>query len=300
MIETRLLQQFAVLAEELHFHRAAERLHMAQPPLSQAVRKLEEKVGARLFTRNNRQVALTPAGAAFLETAKACLSLLEQGTLRARRIEAGLAGRLAVTFVGTAHKGLLPQAFRIFRARFPDVELVLAEATMARQVEALRGKRADIGFMRWPGVPAADLTFERIEREPVLVALPDDHALAQAEAVRLEQLSDEDFVMTPRDEGVSFYDQLISLCRRAGFEPRVAQEACEMQTVVGLVAGGLGVALVPSSTRQESREGVTFRPILSDAPDDLRHIDMVIGWRNEASSPIRDSFIEIVRQLAQE
>lgn len=298
MIETRLLHQFIVLAEELHFHRAAERLNMAQPPLSQAVRKLEEKVGARLFTRSNRHVALTEAGAAFLESARACLTLLDEGALRARRIEAGLAGRLAVTFVGTAHRDLVPLALRTFRSRFPDVELILREATTTRQIEALRRNQADIGFMRWPGIPAEDIRFERIEREPVLAALPDDHPLAAGEAVRLEHLSGEAFVMTPRAEGVSFHDQLLALCRHAGFAPCIAQEASEMHTVVGLVAGGLGVALVPASAGQESRTGVVFRPLVTDAPDELSHMDMVLGWRSDVSSPIRDSFIDIVRAAA--
>lgn len=298
MIETRLLHQFVVLAEELHFHRAAERLHMAQPPLTQAVRKLEEKVGARLFTRSNRHVALTEAGVAFLETAKACLANLEQGALRARRIEAGLTGRLAITFVGTARRDLVPLALRTFRFRFPDVELILREATTAKQIETLRGKQADIGFMRWPGGPADDIHFERIEREPVLAALPDDHPLATGAAIRLEQLAGEGFIMTPRNEGVSFHDQLIALCRHEGFEPRIAQEACEMQTVVGLVAGGLGVALVPASACEENRKGVVFCPIITAAPDELSHMDMVLGWRADIASPIRDSFVEVVRQVA--
>jgi len=298
MVETRLLRQFIAVAEELHFHRAAERLNMAQPPLSQAIRKLEDELEVRLFDRSNRRVALTAAGASFLDTARLALAQLDDGAEQARRVAAGVAGRLTITFVETAHLDLLPGILRAFRSRFPDIELKLQEATTAGQVEALRMGGADIGFLRWPGSAVPNLTFERIAQEPILVALPDGHREANNPTVALANLARDGFVATPRKEGAGFYDQLIGLCRLAGFSPHIVQEARQMQTVVGLVAGGFGVALVPASLARGPCKGVAFRPIAVDAPQDMTHMDMVIGWNASKVSPARDSFLATAKQAA--
>jgi DNA-binding transcriptional LysR family regulator len=298
MVETRLLRQFIAVAEELHFHRAAERLHMAQPPLSQAIRKLEDELGVRLFERSNRNVALTAAGGSFLDTARHTLLQLEDGVEQARRIAAGVAGRLAVTFIDTAHFDMMPLIIRTFRQQFSNVELLLREATTSNQVEAIRTGIADVGFMRWPGIVVPDLTFERVIQEPVVVALPEDHRLAKGAAVALADLALDDFVATPRAEGPGLHDQFIGLCRLAGFSPRIAQEARQMQTVVGLVAGGLGVALVPASLARGQRAGVAFRPIAVDAPQEMTVMDMIIGWDASKRSPVRDSFLATARQVA--
>lgn len=298
MIETRLLRQFIAVAEELHFHRAAERLHMAQPPLSQAIRKLEDELGLRLFERSNRNVALTAAGASFLETARCALLQLEDGVEQARRVAAGVAGRLTVTFIDTAHFDMMPLVVRTFRHQFPNVELRLQEATTTAQVDAIRTGIADIGFMRWPGIVIPDLTFERVAQEPVVVALPEDHPLAKAATVTLADLAPDDFVATPRAEGPGLHDQLIGLCRLAGFSPRIAQEARQMQTAVGLVAVGLGVALVPDSLARGQRNGVVFRPIAVDAPPEMTVMDVVVGWDASKRSPVRDGFLATARQVA--
>ena len=298
MIETRLLRQFVAVAEELHFHRAAKRLHMAQPPLSQAIRKLEDELGVRLFERSNRNVTLTPAGLTFLDTARRTLAQLNAGAEQARRVAAGVSGRLVVTFVGTAHYDLLPDILRAFRSDFPGIELKLQEATTAEQIEAVRVGDADVGFMRRPRVSVPHLTFKRIARERILIALPNTHSEARKATVALTRLAEEGFIATPRAEGAGFYDQLISLCRQAGFSPRIVQEARQMHTVVSLVAGGLGVALVPSTLAQARRKGVTFRPIAVDAPQDLKHIDLVMGWDATRTSPARDSFLKTAQRIA--
>ena len=295
MIETRLLRQFIVVAEELHFHRAAERLHMAQPPLSQAIRKLEGEIGARLFERTNRSVALTVAGASFLETARRLIAQLDEGVEQARRMAAGIEGRLVVTFIDTAHYAALPPLLRAFRARYPGIELTLREATTAEQIMALESGKADIGFLRQPGSSRHRLTLEPVCREAILVALPDDHPRASARAVRLADLAAEAFVATPRLEGPGLHDQFIALCRLAGFSPRIVQEARQMQTVAGLVAGGLGVALVPASLAQARRDGVTFRPITVAAPKDMFHVALFIAWDASRASPARDTFLELAR-----
>lgn len=296
VIETRLLQQFVAVAEELHFHRAAQRLHMAQPPLSQAIRRLEEQLGVALLERSPRKVVLTPAGASFLDTARRALAQLDEGAALAQRVAAGQAGRLAILFVGTAHAALLPGLLRAYRAYRPQVALALREATTAEQIEALQQGDADIGLMRWPGAAVPRLSFEQVARERVLVALPDDHALAARPRVALADLARDDFIATPRTEGAGFHDQLVGLCRHAGFSPRVVQEARELATVLSLVAGGLGVALLPDSLAAVPRPGVVWKPITVNAPQDMLCMDLVAAWDASRTMPARDSFLAVARR----
>ena len=266
MIETRLLRQFIAVAEELHFNRAAQRLHMAQPPLSQAIQRLEAQVGAPLLARTNRSVALTPAGAAFLETARRMLAALDEGVAQARRVAQGMEGHLTATFVNISPYESLLRGLRRFRAAHPAVSFTLREATTREQVEALELGRADIGLMRHPGVSAPSLHFETLLSEPVLIALPASHRLAECDVVELAALREDAFVASARTLGPGFHDQLVSLCLAAGFAPRVAQEARRLETVVALVAGGFGAALLPASLAREPRGDVVFRPISVDAP----------------------------------
>lgn len=296
-IETRRLRQFIAVAEELNFHRAAERLHMAQPPLSQAIRKLEQALDVRLFERSNRSVALTPAGAALLITARRVLAQLDDGIREAQRVAAGQAGRFSITFVGTAHD-LLPLALRRFRAEFPGIELALREATTGEQLAAITAGDADLGLMRQPGIMVAQLASECLLREPILAALPDDHALAGQATIPLAALAGNDFIGTPRQLGIGFHDQIIGLCRLAGFSPRIVQEARQMQTVASLVASGLGVALIPGSLALLPRAGVAFRPIAVEAPPGMTHIELIAAWDATRSSPARDNFLAVLRQAA--
>jgi len=296
MIETRLLRQFVAVAETLHFNRAAERLHMAQPPLSQAIRRLEGEIGATLFERTNRSVALTPAGAAFLESARRILDALEEGVAHTRRVAQGMDGHLTLTFINIAPYASLLRALRDFRSTHPAVAFTLQEATTHEQVQALEAGRADIGFMRTPGATTPSLRFETLLREPIHAALPATHPLAGNAVVALSALKDEPFVASPRRLGQGFHDQLIQLCQSAGFVPRVAQEARQLQTVVALVAAGFGVALLPASLAQTAGVDVVFRPIAADAPAPLRHLDLLIGWNFERASPVRDRLVDALLQ----
>ena len=300
MIETRLIRQFIAVAEELNFHRAAARLNMSQPPLSQAIRKLEADIGSPLFVRTNRSVTLTPAGRAFLATARRVLAELDQGVAHARRVAEGIAGRLALGFITLGPRPLIIAALRRFRARHPDVEFALSEATTAEQVEALGKGELDLGFMRRPGAPGADLAVESIQREAIHAVLPTGHARDTGGAVTLAALASEPFVMSARRLGPAFHDQLIALCQHAGFSPRIAQEARQMQTLVGLVAAGFGIALVPASVVDASRPDVVFRPILSEAPPALAHVDLLMAWNPTRASPVRDRFVAEIRALAAE
>lgn len=291
MIETRLLRQFIAVAETLHFNRAAQRLHMAQPPLSQAIRRLEAEIGTALFERNNRSVALTPAGTAFLETARRILDGLEDGVARTRRVAQGMDGHLTMTFINIAPYAPLLRALRDFRAASPAVAFTLREATTREQVEALESGAADIGFLRAPGASAPGLRFQALLREPVCVALPTSHPLAARASIELASLRDQPFVASARALGQGFHDQLVQLCQAAGFQPAVAQEARQLQTLIALVAAGFGIALLPGSLAGQRGEDVVFRRIEVDAPVGLTHLDLLMAWNPGRASPARDRLV---------
>lgn len=295
MIETRLLRQFIAVAEELHFNRAAERLHMAQPPLSQAIRRLEAEIGSPLFERNNRTVSLTPAGAAFLETARRTLASLEEGVAHTRRVSQGIEGHLTLTFINITPYAALLRALRDFRGAAPAVAFTLREASTREQVAALESGAADIGFLRTPGTTTLDLSFQTILREPIAVALPAGHPLAGQPRVALASLADEPFVASPRPLGQGFHDQLVQLCQTAGFAPRVVQHGRQLQTLVALVAAGFGIALLPASLAVPGRGDIVFRPLAANAPDNLLHLDLLMAWNHARVSPVRDRFIEAIR-----
>lgn len=294
MIETRLLQQFVAVAEELHFNRAAERLHMAQPPLSQAIRKLESAVGAPLFVRTNRSVALTPAGVAFLVTARSTLRALEEGVAQTRRVAEGIEGHLTLTFINIGPYTPLLRALRGFRHASPGISFTMVEATTQEQVIALEQGRADIGFMRTPGTSVPHLRLATVSSEPIVVALPAGHRLEAAPTIALELLKHDAFVASPRTLGKGFHDQLLSLCHAAGFVPDIVQHGRQMQTLIALVAAGFGVALLPASLATNARTDVVFRPLQVDASDALSRLDLFMAWNETRASAIRDRLIQAV------
>lgn len=296
MIETRLLQQFIAVAEELHFNRAAERLHMAQPPLSQAIRKLEGAVGAPLFERTPRSVALTPAGAAFLETARRTVQSLEEGVAQTRRVAQGMEGHLTLTFINIAPYASLLQALRHFRELNPGIAFTMREATTQEQVNALEQGEADIGFMRTPGTTTPHLRMERLLSERICVALPAGHPLAAKAGIDLTLLRDEAFVASPRTLGKGFHDQLIGLCQTAGFVPDIVQHGRQMQTLIALVAAGFGIALLPASLATETREDVMFRPLQVEAAEDVSRLELFMAWNETRTSAIRDRLIQAILQ----
>lgn len=296
MIETRLLQQFIAVAEELHFNRAAERLHMAQPPLSQAIRKLEGAVGAPLFERTPRSVALTPAGAAFLETARRTVQSLEEGVAQTRRVARGMEGHLTLTFINIAPYASLLQALRHFRELNPGIAFTMREATTQEQVNALEQGEADIGFMRTPGTTTPHLRMERLLSERICVALPAGHPLAAKAGIDLALLRDEAFVASPRTLGKGFHDQLIGLCQTAGFVPDIVQHGRQMQTLIALVAAGFGIALLPASLATETREDVVFRPLQVEAAEDVSRLELFMAWNETRTSAIRDRLIQAILQ----
>jgi DNA-binding transcriptional LysR family regulator len=264
-VELRQLRYFVAVAEELHFRRAAERLHISQPPLSQQIRALEEELGFALLVRTRRRVELTPAGSAFLRDARTLLAELEGAVATARRIDAGQTGRLRVSFVGSALFSIVPRVVERFRHSRPDVEIELHERPTIDQLRAVRAGVVDVGLLRPPIDDNAGLRVQTVLRERTVAALPSGHELASLSRVSLRRLAAEPLVLFPRDQAPGFHDLLIDSLAGARATPRVIQYAPEMLTIIGLVAAGTGVSLVPASVGRLALDGVTYRPV-SGAP----------------------------------
>ena len=291
-MELRQLRYYVAVAEELHFRRAATRLHMSQPPLSQQIRQLEEEVGCRLLARTRRRVELTPAGASFLRDARALLADLDAAVATARRIDAGQTGRLRIGFVGSALVSVLPAIVQRFRAVRPQVEVELRERSTSEQVEALASGAIDVGFVPLP-VDETGLRAEVLLRERTVAALPAAHPLARMRRIPLSRLAAEPFVMFPNAQAPGFHDRLItSLTAVSGSPPRVVQEAAEMQTIVGLVATGIGVSLVPASVQHLALQGVAYRQVTSGPA-----VEQAAITRANEESPVVAAFLGVAREV---
>jgi len=262
LIELRLWRQFLAVAQELHFGRAARGLHMTQPPLTQGIAQLERLLGARLFDRTKRSVRLTAAGEALLPQVRELLARAQGLPAQARAAAGGELGRLRIGFVSTVGFALLPQWLRAFRARHPQVQMELIEATGDVQMEAFARGEIDAGFvLHSPDFVPSGLDHLRVGREPLVLAVPEAHALAQARRLALGAVLAEPLVIFPRRIVPSLHDAIFGMYHAAGREPRIAQEAIQMQTIVNLVSAGLGVAWVPDSVRQFQRSGVAYRQL---------------------------------------
>jgi DNA-binding transcriptional LysR family regulator len=261
-MELRDFRYFVAVAEELNFHRAARRLHMAQPPLSQQIKHLEAEVGATLLRRSTRKVELTAAGEVFLERARRILREAEAARETAGRTARGELGKLIVGFVDSASFDLLPRIFGAFREQRPEVALELRELGTEQQLAAL-GEELDVAVVREVD-DLAGIIRTPLLQEPLLAALPPDHELANRPWLALADLATAGFIFFPRSRVPRVHDHLTALCRRAGFTPHVAQEALQYPTMTGLVASGFGVALVPACVQAFCRSRVSYVPI-SDA-----------------------------------
>ena len=293
-MELRHLHYFIAVAEELHFSRAAERLHISQPPLSQQIRDLEEELGVTLLERTKRQVHLTEAGKVFLEHSYRVLAQLEQTVEATQRIGRGEVGRLAIGFVDSATYTLLPDLLRVFRAQFPAVELRLHELTTAQQIQALHQNQIDVGVVR-SAISEPGLSVECLLQESLVLALPESHPLSAQTTVSVSTLADESFILFPAKLGPVFYEQIIQICQQAGFRPKVAQEAVQMQTIISLVAAGLGIAFVPASMQNFHRSGVIYRPLQEQIPK----TGLYLTWRQHDSSPVIRAFLSLAQKMTQ-
>jgi DNA-binding transcriptional LysR family regulator len=289
-LSLRQLHTFAVLAEELHFGRAADRLGIAQPPLSQQIRRLEDRVGHRLFDRGPGRVALTPAGQQLLPSARRALDELAHGLTAARRIGAGLAGCIRVGFAASLALTVLPDLLDAHRKRYPQVELEIREMTTAPQVAALRAGALDVGLLREPPDESA-LAAERILSEELVAVLPSAHPLAAGPTVPIAALAGEPFVLLPRAAGAGLHDRIVGLCAEAGFLPHIAQHAVEWQTVAALVEAGLGVSIAPAGIRRIRLDGVAHRPL---EPGGARTA-VAMCWRRDDRNPLVHQLVELAR-----
>lgn len=292
-MDIRHLQYFLAVAEELHFGRAAKRLHIAQPPLSRQIRKLEEELGVPLFNRAKHRIHLTHAGRVFMEEARLILAQTREAVLAAQRAADGQAGRLVIGFISAATCDVLPTVLPVFRERCPDVELTLRELHTSQQIHALRSGRIHLGLVRAPAYDRA-VVFEPILREPLMVALPANHRLACLPTIPTQFLADEPFILLPRRYAPGYYDQLVSVCQQAGFTPHVVQEALQVHTVVGLVAAGIGIALVAPSVRRIQREGVVYRG-LDQEP--VPQVETAMAWHRDNTSAILSNFLNVAREM---
>lgn len=294
-MELRHIRYFVAVAETLHFGRAARALHISQPPLSQQIRDLEREIGVTLFHRTRRSVELTPAGAIFLERARRLLSDAVEMAEASRRAQRGESGELTVGFVHSAGYAFLPRVVREFRARFPDIRLSLREATPAEQLAALEHRRIDVGLIRRAQF-GEGLHSEVVFSEPFVWALPSGHRWAEVRPRRLASLASEGFIAFPRDRAPSFHQALMSICQRAGFAPRITQEVNTIHTALGLVAAGVGVALVPASAVEiAGGRDVVFVALDHTAPS----AELLLIWPQHRAPPALQRFAAVVHEIAE-
>ncbi|WBQ05852.1 LysR family transcriptional regulator [Kribbella sp. CA-293567] len=292
-MDLRLLESFVVVAEELNVGRAAVRLHLTQPTLSRQIATLERELGVELFARVKKRFVLTAAGETFLTGAKALLGQAGLITRDAQRVHRGELGTLRLRFVQSATFEALPRLLGAFREAQPDVVLDLETMTTILQTRALLEGRIDVGLFRPLTSPVEGLVTEVISSDPLVVALPAGHPLAKRKRVRLAELADDNFVLYTRATGPSVHDAIVGHCRYAGFTPRIVQEAADVQTIVSLVAAGLGVSLLIAPTPPIDPEAVVYREL----SDDLPPWELCVAWSADNRSPVLRRFLQLVRDL---
>lgn len=290
-MEIHHLRYFVAVAEELSFRKAAQRLHISQPPLSVHIGQLERELGARLLDRSaGTRTRVTPAGAVFLEEARAILALLERSVELTRRAAQGQGGTLSVGLTSSMAYGVVPLLIRDFTRENPEVTLRLLELTTAAQEKALQAHTLDLAFC-YPPLENHEFKTLAVCQEQMVLAIPDSHALAKTKKVRLKQLQGEVLLSFPRQLSPGLYDLMTTAFSQAGLSPRIAEEATQLQTIIALVCAGLGVALVPESMAGLAREGVAYRSILDPMPA----VQTLLVWRGE---PLYSAARKLIAQAA--
>lgn len=292
-MELRHLRYFVAVAQELHFGRAAERLGITQPVLSDQIRRLETLLGVQLLYRTKRVVQLTEPGRMFLTDAMRLLEQVEVAVVTVQRAAQGKLGKLAVGYTGPALYTVLPEILRTFRDRYPDVELTLHELCTPEQEAALLADEIQVGFLHPP--IDAPVQLHEVLCESMVVALPERHPLVNQHSVSIKDLAQEFFILFPRTVGPNLYSQIMTLCAQAGFSPKVVQEVTPQPTMIGLVAAGIGIAFVSASLQSISRPGVVYRSLQEAAPV----LRLAIAWKEEARSPALQNFLHVAKGSAQ-
>lgn len=289
-MELHQLRCFVMVAEELHFGRAAKRLFMTQPPLSRQIQLLERSLGVTLLERNNRQVRLTVAGQHFLRDARHVLSYSEQAGIAARRLARGDAGRLLLGFTAVSGYGLIPGLLRQATLALPDVEVDLHEMVSGAQMDALAASMIDIGFVR-RAVSGTGLEYRLVSEEPLLVAMSNQHPLAGNSAIAVSDLDQQPFVMYSPDEGRYFYDCIAGLFAVAGVVPRYVHFLGQTHSVLGLVRAGLGVAIVPAAAQELYPGHLQFRPLRDVTP----RAQVYMASRRDSDNPALPAFLRMAQ-----
>ncbi|MDO1527308.1 LysR family transcriptional regulator [Fulvimonas sp. R45] len=294
MFDFRQLRYFVAVAEELSFTRAAQRLHISQPPLSQQIQALEQDLGARLLERNKRNVSLTEPGRLFLEQARQILDRAEQARQRVAEAAAGFSGELRLAYtVSVSFHPALPQILLRFGRNAPNVRVRLSEMYTEPQFSALRAGQIDVGFVRSEPVHEVDaraLRLQVIDREPLLLALPSGHPLATRRRLRIGDVAGEAFVAQPRELAATLYDRLVQLAAKSDFHPQIRQHAQQLNGLLALVAAGIGLALVPATMRAVQLAGVSYVPL--EDPD--AYLLLAVACRADDTSPVLAQFLATV------
>ncbi len=292
-MELRHLRYFVAVAEELHFSRAAAKLHVSQPPLSQQIKALEGELGVELFTRSRQKVALTEAGRQYLVEAHAILAHVERAAEKARRAARGEFGELSLGFTGSfPFLPVMPRIIQGFRHAYPHVQVVFRELSTAVQIEAVADGTLDVGFVRPRSVDAPGaVELVHLATEPLVVVLHRTHPLAARRAIAIRDLAGEPFILYAQRLGTGFTEQVMELCRGAGFRPRVVQEVEEMPTIIGLVCAGVGVSIVSASMRRIRLPEVVYRPLR----EKRARAAFFLAFRRETHSAIVRNFVGHVR-----
>jgi DNA-binding transcriptional LysR family regulator len=294
-MELRHLRYVVTLAETLHFGRAAERLHLSQPPLSHQIRQLEEELRIKLFHRTKRQVQLTDAGRMFVQEARVILAHASHATNLASRVNQGEVGQLTIGVAGPADAPIYVQILRAFATKHPKVRIVLRNVSSLDQTQAISEGRLDVGFVVLP-IDDAGLATETVMRQPIMIALPPGHALAKRSRVPLQALSEEPQIMFARSNAPRFFDAVLAACREAGFGMNIAHEVDNLYTACALVAAGLGVCLVPSGVQDSHASSpMVVRPVTPALP----HIDMhmALAYKPNSTSDLVPLFVSVVREV---
>jgi DNA-binding transcriptional LysR family regulator len=295
-MDIRQLRHFLAVAQTLHFGRAAQLLNMTQPPLSQSIQALERELGAPLFIRTKRSVALSPFGAAWAPHVRAALANVDALPEAAHRLIAGTAGRLSLSFVSTADYSVLPLLVRRFSALYPEVEITLTEATSDVQIKLLQEGNSQAGIIIAPkdGTLPAALAYRQLLREKLVAAVPEswitEGRLRPGPAgLTAREVIEAPLIIFPQPMAPSFYDLVLGYYRAHGAEPRIAQPAIQMQTIISLVSAGLGLALVPASLRHLARTGVHYVDLQGDAPV----LETGLAWRRDDPAPVLARFLDV-------
>jgi len=293
-MELRHFRYAIAVADTLHFGRAAERLHISQPPLSQQIKQLEDELGVRLFDRTQRRVQLTAAGELFVQEARLVLSQVDHAGTVGERIRLGEEGQLFIGVAGPADADYFVEIMRAFALRHPHVRVTIRNLSTAEQVRAIQEKRLHAGFVT-PPVDDPDLLFESVLHEPIVLAVPRGHALAARARVPLAALAGESLILFSRTMGPGFFDAIASACRTAGFSLKARHEVENLHSAYGLVAAGLGVSFVPAGLQADPPKGVVLRPLVPQLP----HIDceLALAYRRELLCDLVRGFVAVVRDV---